>query len=341
MGPDHPGAREARLQALRSRTTTTPVLELPITHKPTPTYQHRLIAFIDILGFREIVDATAEGRSTAGPRLSQLLTTLRTMRDAQNDEARRGDKQVTHFSDSLVVSYRADATSGVFDLLLDLYFIVVEALHTGVLMRGGIAMGELIHTPEVLVGPAMVKAYELESKRAGGPRVVVDEAGYQALIAQARVSPAPHHDGATESRYVEKLLRRDADGYYYLDYISFRGVVEIAGIEQENYPAHLQRISEINAAGLRHADPHIQEKHLWLHKHYRAQLREIMEHPNTDFQRNEPQLWGYYEALETLDAVAELALRPVERMRDEAKVRREADERARAEFTRAKSRAPD
>lgn len=299
-----------------------------MTHKPARSYQHRLIAFLDILGFREIVEGTVEGRPAAGPRLSQLLTALKTMRNAQNDEARDGDKQVTHFSDSLVVSYRADATSGVFDLLLDLYYVVIEALHTGVLMRGGIALGELIHTPEVLVGPAMVKAYELESKHAGGPRVVVDEVGYQALIAQARAAPAHHHDGDTESRYVERLLRRDADGYYYLDYISFRGVVEIAGLEQEGYPEHLQQISKLNAAGLRHADPRIQEKHLWLHKRYRAQLREILAHPNPDFQRNEPELWSYYEALETNDAVADLARPPVERMRTEAKFRQEADVRA-------------
>jgi len=305
-----------------------------MTQKPARTYQRRLIAFLDILGFREIVEATAAGRSAAGARLSLLINTLQTMRNAQNDEARSGDKQVTHFSDSLVVSYRADATSGVFDLLLDLYFIVIEALHTGVLMRGGIALGELIHNPEVLVGPAMVKAYEIESKYAGGPRVIVDEAGYQALIAQARAAPARHHDGDTESRYVEGLLRRDEDGYYYIDYISFRGVVEVAGLEQDAYPEHLQRISELNVAGLRHADPRVQEKHLWLHGHYRSQLREILTNPNPEFQRDEPELWSYYEALETLDIDAERARQPVERMRSEAKFRREADERARAEFAK-------
>jgi hypothetical protein len=43
------------------------------------------------------------------------------------------------------------------------------------LLRGGVAEGDIIHDEEGVFGPALIRAYELESRIAMFPRVVVDE----------------------------------------------------------------------------------------------------------------------------------------------------------------------
>ena len=51
----------------------------------------------------------------------------------------------------------------------------------GILLRGGITVGQLCHKDNIVYGPAMVEAYELESKSAIYPRVIVSEKFYLQL----------------------------------------------------------------------------------------------------------------------------------------------------------------
>src|ERR1700734_1453383 len=44
----------------------------------------------------------------------------------------------------------------------------------GFLLRGGITVGEVVHDDECVFGPGLVRAYELESKKAYYPRFVLD-----------------------------------------------------------------------------------------------------------------------------------------------------------------------
>ncbi|PDZ55088.1 hypothetical protein CON15_23105 [Bacillus cereus] len=60
-------------------------------------------------------------------------------------------------------------------LLLVVVHIQLEMMRKGILMRGGLAVGLLCHNDNIVYGPAMVEAYELESKLAIYPRVVVKE----------------------------------------------------------------------------------------------------------------------------------------------------------------------
>ena len=64
--------------------------------------------------------------------------------------------------------------AGVFYLLTDVTFAIIDLAIKGFIVRGAITLGKLIHTNKYLVGPAMIHAYELESKVAKYPRVLVD-----------------------------------------------------------------------------------------------------------------------------------------------------------------------
>jgi hypothetical protein len=47
-------------------------------------------------------------------------------------------------------------------------------MSNGILVRGGIAKGQLHHTAKVVFGPALIEAYRLESQIAKFPRILLD-----------------------------------------------------------------------------------------------------------------------------------------------------------------------
>jgi len=132
-----------------------------------PEYEERLILFLDFLGFRDIVRQTAKNADSRAALLGAISFLSSELK--RNDESDIG-KMVTQFSDSVVVSYPVTEVSSVFTLVNDVALAIMELAFAGYLLRGGITVGKLIHTEEYLVGPAMIKAYEMESKRAIYPR---------------------------------------------------------------------------------------------------------------------------------------------------------------------------
>jgi len=89
------------------------------------------------------------------------------------DEGWPGDPQVTQFSDCLAISTRADH-EGKSWLISSLGFISMSLLHQGFLLRGGLTIGELYHQGTMVFGPALLKAYELESRCSIYPRIILD-----------------------------------------------------------------------------------------------------------------------------------------------------------------------
>lgn len=45
----------------------------------------------------------------------------------------------------------------------------------GILFRGAVVIGDLYNDKIIIFGPAMLEAYELESKKAIYPRIIIEE----------------------------------------------------------------------------------------------------------------------------------------------------------------------
>lgn len=86
----------------------------------------------------------------------------------------RGFKtQITSFSDNVIISEPVEGPN--FHLLLfRLGYMQVIASWSGLLIRGAITIGDLVHDDLVVFGPALNRAYELESQRAIYPRIILD-----------------------------------------------------------------------------------------------------------------------------------------------------------------------
>lgn len=228
-----------------------------------PEYEERLILFIDFLGFQEHVD-----RTVAEPHfLDRLVNALESLREVAMEQDVFASQQMTHFSDSVALSFRIDEESAVFWMLGQITLAILSLAGRGFLVRGAVTVGQLVHTPDVLVGPALVTAYQMESREAIYPRVIVDPTVIQ--IARQHRSSIHHPDD--EEAYVRGVLKEAEDGYLWIDYISY-DVFESAGGEPDEYASYLSRIGQLIRTGLMHSSLSVVRKHVWLHAHYVSQI---------------------------------------------------------------------
>ena len=161
-------------------------------------YTERIVCFIDLLGFKGTVDRSTQDEKVLielHTMLSELqanklaevvfggipmLTSNRQWKTAEQTGTTEAAKStwplsITQFSDSFVFSCPAENFGSCRLLLQTVYAVkLLFFKHLGILMRGGIAKGQLIHEQSgVLFGPAMNAAYALESKSAIYPRVLI------------------------------------------------------------------------------------------------------------------------------------------------------------------------
>lgn len=165
-------------------------------------YEKRFIAFIDLLGFGSLVEKSAIEPDLPKKILDALVTLqprtieeeayasinyemcppeeVAAVRELLEIMTRNMKSMhpvvITYFSDSLVISARSDdviASQMILDLLAKL--TIKMWVDHSLLLRGGITEGDLIHLENgPLFGPAMNRAYYLESKIAKHPRVLID-----------------------------------------------------------------------------------------------------------------------------------------------------------------------
>ncbi len=252
-----------------------------LAREEKPKYEKRLILFLDFLGFSEVVATTAK-------KPGELVKLIKAMDELKKITAEGFVlKRHTHFSDSIVVSYRIDKQAAAFQLLSAIAFGVIRMVEYGYLLRGAVTIGDLYHSRVHVVGPAMVKAYYMESKEAKYPRVIVDPS----VFALARSNPSEANTPELEERHVRNLTRVDKDGWHYFDYVSWDSVVEGVGAENALYPDYLKKLGALIEAGLKHPEPNVKEKYLWLHPRYVSAIERAEGVPANSRYRDENPGW--------------------------------------------------
>lgn len=272
-------------------------------------YEERVVAFIDILGFKSILsDTVVKDSIDDEKKIDEIVTAYESIRDIWGlDEKSKiintdnsESKRVTIFSDSIVVSFKAEEPSEVFYTLLELKWLIMRLLWRGMLCRGAISIGKFIHTEEFLFGPALVEAYLLESKAAIYPRIILD----RSIVDIGVKNCAFHHTKGMELREIESLLDLDSDGMYYIDYF-FKAMTELDDPEYD-FPAYIDNLGNIIRKGLM-ASSHeskaaLRIKYLWMRERYNKMVATV----TSDKVINEFQSLGkhdlarYYSALKPI-----------------------------------------
>jgi hypothetical protein len=225
-------------------------------------YSDRIVCFLDVLGFSEHIKKTVAANGTDDvDSISSLVEALRGAREILriDRQPRLGlsQKCTTQFSDSIVISFRVDKESGVFFMLREILCVQLNLLRHGMLCRGAITRGKLMHSSDVLFGPGFNDAYELESKAASYPRVILN----QEIIEAGVIAHSSHHGPEDELENIMEFLSCDGDGMFYIDYIT-KALCEMDNPNE--HPAYLSRLRDIVVAGIKNPNPSVRVKYFWL-----------------------------------------------------------------------------
>lgn len=177
-------------------------------------------------GFHRFADAFRDGPSEELVPDSPLAT-LGPEQQATAKEWRRRELRQLNWSDGVVFYATLDRSPSHFplraveDIVAACAFMAFAQLGMGKPIRGGIDVGTGIEADGQLFGAAVVKAYQLESKHAGHPRVLVGERlvhYLEAMAGQAPTDPTTSFE-VTRARRIAEMLCRDQDGRWMVHFL--------------------------------------------------------------------------------------------------------------------------
>lgn len=152
------------------------------------------VLYVDLLG----VSAMTE---TPDPQ-QELIDLDRALRGSFRDYHRSSEWVATMFSDLLVMATPADGPEVLSGLAVQGARLQLDLALKGFFMRGGFAVGLFHDMEDIVFGPALVEAHDLERDLAVSPRVVLSEHAADCL----RGHDAP--------------LLVDQDGRAFIDYLA-------------------------------------------------------------------------------------------------------------------------
>ncbi len=139
-------------------------------------FKDKFIGFVDILGFKKLVEAAELG---TGMPLSELLALTKELGTPQDRMKfteygpmtcpgskfiqRDLDFQLTQISDCVVVSSEV-SPAGVINLINHCWGAVIQLLTKGIMCRGYITQGAIYHTETQVIGSGYQKAYQREAQ---------------------------------------------------------------------------------------------------------------------------------------------------------------------------------
>lgn len=201
-----------------------------------PAVRQHFVAFLDVLGFSEMVESDLLGQSQEN--LVKLFRCHQSAAVIFRDDV---NCQIIQFSDSIVVAMPYDPrrfewfASRVADyqrLLLD------ERL----LCRGGIAVDQHFSNGTFTFSAGLIRAYRVESQSARYPRVVVSPEVISLVYPNKIDTPS--------------FLIAEDDGLLFVDYL---------GLTRARKPKYLRNaVEEIVSTLSSHSSPSVREKGHWL-----------------------------------------------------------------------------
>jgi len=162
-------------------------------------YREKYVAFLDLLGFRELVKRSGQDVIER----NRVIQALKLVRDTLVENPAI-DFRFTYFSDSIIFS--ADHTPGsLWQIFQSIELLTCNLLQYDVLVRGGLTVGLIHHSEDFVFGTAVGEAYELESKLANSPIVLLSQ----------RVADEAYALGADFRQW----LKEDGPGRFFVHYL--------------------------------------------------------------------------------------------------------------------------
>jgi hypothetical protein len=190
-------------------------------------FTKRFVAFVDILGFTEIVNGMVSGKNNDFQNIRDALSTIDKQVEGF-DEYRRlcaplpaprvsllppSDVTMTAFSDCYLISEGAEEPDTgeevpPWRLMAAVQALGADLLAKNILTRGAIVRGDAFHEDRVAFGPAIIEAINIEKDVAKYPRIVVTPEVCEAISCE------------NATMWNEQLLLRDTDGCSFINVLT-------------------------------------------------------------------------------------------------------------------------
>ena len=177
------------------------------SEKASSPLEVRVVAFVDVLGFRALMQKLQADDPGGLQTVRKVLEWIDEQKDFLALQKCPGfpagpHLEISQFSDCLILSGPSIAAAA--DVVASVAGLAHVLLLNGLLSRGAVVLGEAYHKGGVAFGPAVIDAYDVESKVARYPRIIVSN--------EVRDTGDPT---------IKPWLRKDEDHHWFIDLYSF------------------------------------------------------------------------------------------------------------------------
>lgn len=224
------------------------------------TYTRSIVSYLDILGFRELVETRTDGE------ISRILRIL--AKSVEPDTVFKSEKvRFTKFSDTVVRSMplaKHYPRNFIFELRSILH-AQIALIPQGICIRGAVTIGDIVQSWGRVYGPAVVRAYELESRKGAPPRIIIDDEALTLL--------QPDIEKENWASELVGLVRQEGSTYY-LDYL--KACENELNVPEQEYSIFLTLHRDLIRKGLsKYAGmPFVLPKYEWLRDYHERTLEE-------------------------------------------------------------------
>lgn len=253
-------------------------------------YENRIVFFIDILGFRDLINYEVQANHEDCTAVGNILEYIRKFFEQDIKEPVFQSQQISFFSDSVIISFREDEPDQIMIVFETIRLLQINLIIRDVVLRGGAAYGPLYHDHNLMFGPAFNAAYELETNLADVPRIICDKS--LLLLNQGGKSK---HDFEQDLPYLLHVVNLDKDDLLYIDYFD---KLESTLDTQEEHFQYLGKLKELIEKRMQHfaSNVKILSKYIWMKDRYNEAVREIVQIAEGEFEKH-PKLLAFFKKI--------------------------------------------
>jgi hypothetical protein len=162
-------------------------------------YREKYVVFLDLLGFRAVVKKVGQDVLER----HRVIEALKLIKDTLSTNPAI-DLRFTHFSDCIVLSAER-SPHALWEIFQSIELLTFNLLQFDFFVRGGLTVGLTHHSQDFVFGTAVTEAYELESKMASAPLVLL--------------SGEVTQDAMKLGRDFTQWLKEDGPDRYFVNYL--------------------------------------------------------------------------------------------------------------------------
>ncbi len=242
-------------------------------------YRIRYVAFLDLLGFKNI---TNEQDCAFIKAFFNDIELLKFSFDAPMGTTVFGkdlveDADFTIMSDSIVIA--TENSNAGLAYLLFLCSTIQSRLLTSpahsLLLRGGISCGNYYKLKSLSFGPAMTEAYLLENQ-ANSPRVIIDPKIIEKMMADGVLRKYGTDEYLSDSdqftTMIKLLLTTFGDNFYFVDYLNTMELLRLSNSKNSENNL-IEIIQQTIRTGVNIENERVRQKYIWLRSFYNEKMR--------------------------------------------------------------------